>query len=156
MKTARSTIISNRLISFAATNREREFYRILKLVKTREERATPVYFPPDRKTNTNLTNKSYLVWVEWRLFKGKYIKNPWKFARDAWSALEDIKCGNSKKTKIYTVAEKSQKLISSQLNETMQNDGYCCGEYHVEHMRPIPCSGAKDCHIYQNGAAYYR
>lgn len=87
---------------------------------------------------------------------GKYTRNPWKFARDAWKALEDIKDGNSKKTKIYAVADRAQKVISSQLTETMQEDGYCCGEHHVEHMRPIRCSGAKDCEIHENGATYYR
>lgn len=126
-------------------------------MKTREERSTPVFFPPERKTsNNNLTSKSYLVWVEWRLFRGKYTKNPWKFARDAWKTLEDIKGGNTKKTKIYRVAENSQKTISSQLNDAMEKEGYCCGEYCIQFMRPVRCCGAKDCFITQDAATYYR
>lgn len=84
---------------------DQRFKRILKIIKDRETRHLPIYFPY-AKLKKLLGNNQVrsLVWVEKNLEKGKYTHRPWKFIRDVNKVFEVILSNCSKRTKMHEVA----------------------------------------------------
>lgn len=83
---------------------DKRLYRVLKIIKQREKTSLPIYFPNTRMIKTLKANPKKvksLVWVEKRLFKGKYTNKPWKFIRDVNKVLDFVKNHHTKQSKTF-------------------------------------------------------
>ncbi|RCN23949.1 KIX domain protein [Ancylostoma caninum] len=81
-----------------------------------------------------------------KLDSGRY-KNPWEFCDDMWLMFDNAWMYNRKNSKVYKYCTKLSEMFVSEMDQVMQQMGYCCSRKLSFTPLALFCYGASMCTI---------